>query len=355
MSGDRTEKPTAKRREEARKRGQVARRPDLSAAIAFLAAIVIFKVTASDMWDHATNLFKRNFQYASSTEPLTPDMLQNILTDAVVSLTLLTAPIILVSMIAGIASSFAQGGLTLSADALKPKMERLNPVNNLKKAFGLNGIVELLKGVLKLAGIVGICYGVLTIGISDAATLVGTPPAEIFTRVGSLVYDIALRAGAVIFLISVLDYGYGWYQHEKSLKMTKQEIRDEYKQQEGDPMVKSRRRSAARAAIQRQLQSTVPMAHVVVTNPTHFAVALRYDREKDHAPIVVAKGADEIAKKIRELARDNDVSIIENPPLARTLYKKVDVGRAIPEELFKAVAELLAFVFRQRENPNRYR
>lgn len=146
----------------------------------------------------------------------------------------------------------------------------------------------------------------------------------------------------------VVDYGYGWYKHEKSLRMTKQEVRDEYKQQEGDPFIKSKRRGAARALAQGRISVEVPQADVVVTNPTHFAVALRYNHERDAVPVVVAKGADHLALRIREIARAHDVMVVENPPLARTLYRTIEPGRAIPAELFRAVAELLAYVYQQR-------
>jgi flagellar biosynthetic protein FlhB len=153
----------------------------------------------------------------------------------------------------------------------------------------------------------------------------------------------------VLILAGALDYLYGWYKHEKSLRMTKQELKEEFRQQEGDPMVKGQRRRAARALAHRRIAAEVPRADVVVTNPTHFAVALRYEREKSAAPVVVAKGADLMAKRIRELAAAKGVAVVENPPLARALYRAVEPGRAIPPELFRAVAELLAYVYRQRE------
>ena len=156
----------------------------------------------------------------------------------------------------------------------------------------------------------------------------------------------------VLLVFAFADYGYAWYKHEKSLKMSKQDIRDEYKKQEGDPMVKGQRRRAARELTQKRSMAQVPTASVVITNPTHFAVALRYDRDTDAAPIVIAKGADKIAAKIREIARENNIPLIENPPLARALYKAVEPNQIIPDEFFGAVAEILAYVYRQKKVKN---
>jgi flagellar biosynthetic protein FlhB len=179
--------------------------------------------------------------------------------------------------------------------------------------------------------------------------LIGAPSATTFAALGSLVYGLGLRAGGVLFLVAACDYLYGWFKHEKSLKMTKQELKDEFRKQEGDPQTKHQRRRIARARSQRRIAAEVPRADLVITNPTHFAVALRYDRDRDAAPTVVAKGADLMAKTIREIAKAHKVPIVENPPLARSLYKSVEMGQMIPAELFRAVAELLAHVYRQRE------
>jgi flagellar biosynthetic protein FlhB len=253
------------------------------------------------------------------------------------------------SLTAGLVGNFAQGGLTLAPEAFKPKVERFNPGANIKKVFGSNGPVELIKSFLKLGGLVAACYGVLGRAIQDAPLLIGAPSAKTLAAVGSLVYALGLRAGGVLFLVAAIDYGYGWYKHEKSLKMSKQEQKDEYRKQEGDPQVKHQRRSIARSRSRRRMAAEVPRADLVITNPTHFAVALRYDRERDAAPTVVAKGADLMAKTIRELAKKHKVAIVENPPLARALYKSVEMGQMIPAELFRAVAELLAHVYRQRD------
>jgi flagellar biosynthesis protein FlhB len=348
LSSDRTEKATPQRREDARKKGQVARRPEVAAIGAFLAALLMLRVSGNDLLQRSAQLFKGAAASVVTSSPLTIESLHGILIEASGTLALLSLPIVAAALAAGLVGNFAQGGLTLAPEAFKPKAERFNPVSNIKKVFGSNGPIELLKSFLKLGGLVAACYGVFGRAIQDAPLLIGAPSEKTLSAIGSLIYDLGLRAGGVLFLVALLDYGYGWYKHEKSLRMTKQEQKDEYRKQEGDPLIKHQRRRIARSRSQRRIVTEVPRADLVITNPTHFAVALRYDRERDAAPTVVAKGADLMAKKIRELAKAHDVPIVENPPLARSLYKSVEMGQTIPPELFRAVAELLAYVYRQR-------
>ena len=346
MSSDRTEKATPKRREDARRKGQVARRPELAAAAGFLAALFVLRLTSGDINTRVKNLFASAALDFTNGEPLTVPAVHNLFIEAVTNVLWLSLPVVTGALVAGIVGNFAQGGLTLAPGALAFKSERFSPAANIKRAYSLNSIVELAKGLLKLAGICFACYGVFAGALESAPAMLGVPPADAMRSIGALIYDVLLRAGSILFLVAAADYGYGWYQHEKSLRMTKQEIRDEYKQQEGDPMVKGQRRRAARAILQRQVAREVPLADVVVMNPTHFAVALRYDTEKDAAPVVVAKGKDLMALRIRDIARASDVRVVENPPLARALFRAVEVNRHVPPDLFRAVAELLAYVYR---------
>lgn len=345
MSSDRTEKATPKRREDARRKGQLARRPELSAALSFVAVLLTLRATGEPIEQRALALFKSMVLRATDDKPLVVPVVQGMLAEAVFNLALLTLPIIAAALVVGVVGNFAQGGLTFTPNALAPKGERFNPASNLKRVFGGNNFVELLKSILKLGFIGAVCYGLLAREVANAPSLIGVPAAQTLNAFGSLVYQLTLRAGFAFLALAAADYGYGWFKHEKSLRMTKQEQKDEYRQQEGDPMVKGQRRRQARALINRRIAQEVPRATVVVTNPTHFAVALRYDREHDAAPIVVAKDADQMAKRIREIARANNITVMENPPLARALYRAVEPGRVIPAELFRAVAELLAYVY----------
>jgi flagellar biosynthetic protein FlhB len=354
MSSDRTEKATPQRREDAKRKGQIARRPELPAAASFLAALTVLNATGEDWAARASSLFTGLTTRIAAPDPLTATEAHGLMISAVVNIALLSMPVIAVAMAASLAGNFAQGGISLTPEALMPKAERFNPIANLKRSLGPDRIVDLIKQSLILGGVVMACYGVFMRSVTGAAQLIGAPAAETLKASGELLSQLGMRAGGVLLVLAVLDYGYGLYKHEKSLRMTKQEVKDEYRQQEGDPMVKALRRRAARALVQRQITVEVPRADVVVTNPTHFAVALRYDREADAAPVVVAKGADLMAKRIRELAKEHDVPVIENPLLARALYKAVGVSGVIPPDLFRAVAELLAYVYRQRDKAAKF-
>lgn len=349
MAHDRTEKATPKRREDARKKGQLARRPEVAAAASFLAVLFLLKITGADLLRHASLLFSTAAGWITARESLDPPTAQSMLIKASSTLALLSLPPIAAALTAGVAGNLAQGGLNFAPEAFKPRAERFNPIANLKRVLGANGPIELVKNFLKLGGLTLATYSSLAQCVAEAPQLIGTPPVKAFGALGKLIYDVGLRAGFIFFMVGVLDYLYGWYKHEKSLRMTKQELKDEFRKQEGDPIFKGYRRRAARALSRRRIAAEVPRADVVVVNPTHFSVALKYDRAHDAAPTVIAKGADLIAKQIREIAKAHDVPIVENPPLARSLYNQVEIGEIIPAELFRAVAEVLAYVYQRRE------
>lgn len=349
MSQERTEQATPKKREDARRKGQIARGAELPAALGFFGALVAVNFLSHSIFSTTGVYIQEIAQKIANLKELTEADLHLIFFDAVKTLALISAPVVIVALAAVIAGNLVQG-VSLTAEALKPKGERFNPVANLKRTFGLDSVVNLVKSSIKLLLIGAIAYGVLSPVIAESPTLVNAPPGTVAVKLGETLYSLAFRCGLVLIALALADYGYAYYKHEKSLRMTKQEIRDEFKESEGDPMVKSQRRRAARALVQKRSLAEVPQATVVITNPTHFAVALRYDRDKDAAPIVLAKGADKMAAKIRALARENNVPLIENKPLARALYKTVEPNQVIPAEFFGAVAEILAFVFRQKDN-----
>lgn len=349
MSKERTEKATPKKREDARKKGQIARGPDFPSAMAFLGTLVALKFIGSDLFIKTGLSVQKSALDIANLKPLTVGDLQVMFTEAGGLFLSLSVPVMLVGFVAVLAGNFAQGGLSLSAESMKPKIDKFSPAKNAKRVLGPDAAVNLGKSIIKLIVIAAVAYGVLSPVIENAASMVNAPLSEVIRKLGDTLFDLAFRCGIALLILAGADYGYAWYKHEKSLRMTKQEIRDEYKQQEGDPMIKGQRRRAARALTQRRSMAEVPSASVIITNPTHFAVALRYDRDKDAAPIVVAKGADLIAAKIREIAKENNIPLIENPPLARALFRSVEPNQTIPVEFFGAVAEILAFVFRQGE------
>ena len=346
---ERTEKATPKKREDAKKKGQFAKGAELPTAFAFLSALFLINILGSNIFEQiALFIHEISMKIPHLTE-LGPAGVQVLITSAVTTLAIVVLPIILVGMVAAGAGNVAQTGFAFTPEALKPKPEKFNPVSNLKRVFGLDGLVNLSKSTVKLALFGSVAYGVLYPMIEKAPTLVNAPVETVASELTSTLYSLALRYGIVMIVLAGADYAYAKYKHEKSLRMSKQEIRDEFKSQEGDPWIKAQRRRSARALSQKRSISNVPEATVVVTNPTHYAVALRYEREKDAAPIVVAKGADLIAKRIREVATENEVPLYENPPLARALYRVVEPDQIVPIEFFGAVAEILAYVYRKDE------
>lgn len=349
MSDNRTEKATPKKREDAKKKGQIARRKELPTAVKFLAALFLLQLTGVDFVGRAGDFFKQTFAQISGKDELTIMLVHKMFIEAGGHLAFLSLPVMLAALAGSVVANFAQGGFTLTPNALVPKADKFNPVKNIKKIFSMESVVELVKSVLKLLCVALVSYTVFSVTIKEAPSILNSPAVNTLSVIGELGVKLGLRAGIVLLILAIADYGYGIYKHEKSLKMTKQEVRDEFKQQEGDPLVKGQRRRFGRSLSQRRMMLELPSADVVVTNPTHFAVALRYDKNKDAAPVVVAKGADFLAQKIRSVANEHDIMIIENPPLARTLYKAVDIGKMIPAELFRAVAEILAYVYRKKE------
>lgn len=349
MSEEKTEKPTPKRREDARRKGQIARGAELPAALGFLGAIVTLNFISGNLTGTIGAYIQDTAQKIGSGRELNPADVNVLFVEAVKTLAITCVPLMIVALAGGIAGNFAQGGFSLNGEALKPKADKFSPAKNIKKIFGLDSVVNLLKSFIKLILVGVVAYGVLAPVIETAPTLVNAPLATVAVRLGETFYSLAFRCGLVFIVLALADYGYALYKHEKSLRMSKQEIKQEYKDSEGDPMIKGQRRRAARALMQKRSIADVPTASVVITNPTHFAIALRYDRDKDAAPVVVAKGVDKMAAKIREIAKEHDIPLVENKPLARALYKLVEPNQIIPAEFFGAVAEILAFVFRQRE------
>ena len=306
--------------------------------------------TISSYWLETANSNIKNFLVmAVKPDPLTNATAQKIMIDTVIAILMLSLPIMVTVFFAAIIASLLQGGLLFVPNALTPKWERINPISNAKRIFSSQSIIEMVKNLLELIILLSACYKILFMAILNAPNLVGLSANIILPTLAQLTYQIILQTIIVLFAFALLDYGYQWYKHEKSLRMSKQEIKDEFRHQEGDPLVKGQRRRVARELVQKRSLRDVINADVIITNPTHFAVALQYDRETLAAPIVVAKGTDLIAKKIREIATQHDIAIVEEPPLARALYKEVEIGQTIPTEFFRAVAEILAYVYQRKE------
>ncbi len=339
---------TPKRRAEARKKGQVARSPEFGAALTLLAVVVALHATLPG--EGGMSLL-RDLQSALTFNPhdsaFTFATVQQWQMRGLGWGAKILLPVAGLAVVFSLAAGIGQVGFAVTPEALSPKWNRLNPAEGIKRLVGMRGIVEAVKGLLKMSLVGGICYSTLR-GAIESGELLRTarePLPVMLSVVGGLIWTLGLRVSVTLLILAVADFAYQKYELEKSLKMSFSEIKQEHKQSDGDPQVKARIRRTQREMSKRRMMQDVPKADVIVTNPTHFAVALKYDGGAT-APKVVAKGADEIAARIREIARENKVPLVENKPLARTLFAEVEIGREIPADLFEAVAQVLAFVYR---------
>ena len=344
-SGDKTEKPTPKRRQDARKEGQVARSMDVNGAVVLLASLMVLSSMAPRMMDSLKTMMTNTLMTIRTPDVVTKHGLGPLVTDNALVLVKVVAPIAAVCMGAGLIVNVAQVRWSPSAKPIKPNFKKLNPLTNAKNVFGPQMYFESGKTIAKVGAVGGIAALALFPKLNELAALVGMPPQQLMPELAHLILGIAQRAGAAYLLIAFIDYAWQKYRHEKQLKMSKQEIKDEAKSQDSPAEVKSAIRRRQMEQARKRMMDDVPTADVVVTNPTHYSVALRYDGEK-LAPEVVAKGKDLIAFQIRKVAKEHGVPVIADPPLARGLHKSVEVGHQIPEEFFQAVAQLLAFVYR---------
>ena len=347
MANDKTEKATPKKRADARKKGQVARSTDLSGGIVLLAGLLTLGLTGPATADRMAAAMSGSFTTAAAPDAVTAGSIGSLLLPLVEAIALGLAPVALACATAGVLAGVAQVGLKPSSHALKPDLKRMNPISGAKNIFGPNAPVEAFKSVSKVgvvAAVVAIFVGPQVTSLSAA---VGMSPIQLAQALGSAVKAIALRAAAVYVLIGIADFTWQRHRHEKSLRMDLHEIKEEHKGNELSGEVRSAIRRRQMTAARARMMADVPEADVVVTNPTHFAVALRYVPAR-LAPEVVAKGQDLVAQRIKEIAREAGVPVIEDKPLARGLHAAVDVGQPIPEELYAAVAQVLAWVYRTR-------
>lgn len=347
-TGEKTEAATPRRREEARKKGQVFKSTDLNSAVILLAGSVTVFLTFPYMVSSLQE-FTSVYLLDRGLYDFTNEYAYLLLVEVIRLLAQLTLPVLVVTFITALLITYLQVGFVFSADPLTPKLSRINPIEGFKRVFSKRAIVELAKSLIKVLVTGFIVYTVMKKYYHIFPRFVDMELAATLKILSSIILEMALKVGIVFIVIGVLDYIYQWYEHEKSLKMSKYDIKQEYKQIEGDPLVKSHQRQVQRDIAMKRMMAEVPGADVVITNPTHFAVVLKYQAETMDAPVLVAKGQDFIALKIKEIAAANNVAIVENRLLARTLFNAVEIGSLIPEELYQAVAEVLAFVYRQKK------
>jgi flagellar biosynthesis protein FlhB len=345
---ERSEQATSKRREDAREKGQVARSQELVSVGILVACLIYFYFGTSGLLKGIMELMTSGFRTAVRAD-LTPDSLTNLLVNHVFGGFIILFPLLLTVVVAAIIGNITQIGILFSSESISPQFSKIDPIKGFKRLFSLRSVIELIKSIFKMCVVGTVAYIVVKGEISNMLLLMEQNVWGMMIYFGHICFKIILATTIVLILLAVLDYIYQRWEYEKSLRMTKQEIKDEYKNTEGDPLIKSRIRRLQREIAQKRMMAEVPKADVVITNPTHLAVAIKYDPLNMMAPKVVAKGANLIAEKIRQVARENDIPVIEDKPLAQVLYKIVEINSLIPEDLYRAVAEVLAFVYDQKK------
>lgn len=343
---DRTEKPTAKKLRDARRKGNVAKSRDAGAAATCLGGSLALYFSAGLMREHTGRIMEElwGMGFQAGRE-------ENLDTSLFLQLGMhffqMVLPTLGTILILSSAVHFAQVRGLISWESIQPKLSKLNPLEGFKRLFSIRSMVELVKSILKLAFISWVVYFLIYSERHIFLPMVDMETAEIVGVSGGLALKIAVRSSILMLVLAILDYAYQRWQYVKDLMMTKQEVKEEYKETEGNPLIKSRIRSIQRALSRQRMMSRVPRADVVITNPTHYAVALEYKTGMD-APRLVAKGQNLLAKKIIEIARKHSVPVVRNPPLARALYKEMELEETIPVTLYRAVAKVLAYVYQQK-------
>ena len=341
---ERNEEATPRRREEARKKGQVAKSQEVVSVSVLLACVLFFHFGTSDMVQKLSVIMSKSLRDAGTTV-ISPSTIQGLITGFIYDAFMVVFPFLLLAFIAALVANYLQVGFLFSSEALAPKFSKISPLKGFQKLASVRSLAELFKSVCKLLIVGSVAYWTVAGEIDNLVPLMDQSLYGIMAYVGRISFTIIIRTCWVLIVLAVLDYVYQRWEYEKGLRMSKQEIKDEFKQSEGDPLLKSRIKRLQREMARKRMMAKVPQADVIITNPEHLAVAMKYDQKKMAAPMVVAKGADLVAQRIKEIARKNGVPIIENKPLARLLFKVVDVGGFIPENLYKAVAEVLAYVY----------
>ncbi|MDR1579302.1 MAG: flagellar biosynthesis protein FlhB [Synergistaceae bacterium] len=347
---ERTEPATPKKRNKTRNEGKVAKSQDLSASVVLITGLLTINSLGGKIWDDLVTLFKESMRYIAS--PLMPGDGWWFRPAFMAGKSLLYGwlPLGFICALFAVIVLVYQVGFVITTKPFEIKLDRFNPINGLKRIFSLRTMFELAKGMLKASLLLGVLYAALRNERDLMLSIIGFSLSDGVMTIMGKIWDLAMRMAVFLFIIALADYAYQKWEFEKSIKMSKQEIKEEYKQSEGDPLIKRRIRQKQRELARQRMMSDVPKADVVVTNPTHIAVAIQYDQQTMSAPVIVAKGEGFIAQKIKDIAAEHDVPVVENKPLARALMQRVEVGESIPEELYLAVAEVLAFVYRLKKS-----
>ena len=348
--GEKTEPATDKKLKEAREEGKVAKSQELTFSFSLIVLFLVLKFFVSYLGEKMIGLIKTIYSGMAefvdiNNVGLTSHAVSAYFVNIIIQFFLIVLPFFIFGVIITILINIVQVGWKVSNKMLQPKFDKINPINGFKRIFSSQSVFELVKSIVKIGLIALIAYFSIKGHANDLFILYEIPLNQAIALVGTIIIDTGLRISLVYLIVGVADFAYQKHKFNEDMKMTKQEVKDEYKNTEGDPQIKGRQRARMREASQRRMMQDVPKADVVITNPTHSAVALKYDAEVSKAPVVLAKGEELIAKKIKDVAKENNISIVENKPLARMLYSNVDIGEEIPAELYQSVAEVLAAVY----------
>lgn len=341
--GERTEDPTAKRREDFRQKGQVAQSKEVTTAALFSLVLLFWLYYMPHFWDGLTTLVSSIWKSIWEFQG-TPSEIMGLLIHVSKEMAFLLIPLFVLVLIIGFFSSFFQFGWLLTAKPLIPDFSKLDPIKGMGRIFSRRSLVESIKSIAKVTLIGWIAFSTVLGKFNEALILVDTSAYATMIFLAGTASLILAKVCALLILLAFIDFLYVRWEMEEKLKMTKQEQKEEFKESEGDPHIKAQIKALQQQMARKRMMAEVPKADAVITNPTHYAVAIKYDSAKMAAPIVIAKGADFVAMRIREIAREHNIPLVENPPVARLLHK-LDLGAAIPEEMFKAVAEILAHIY----------
>lgn len=352
---EKTEAPTSKRRQQAREDGNVARSPDLSGAGLLAGVLVMLYIVGNTMF-HSLRLMMQSMLGGTALgDPVSNDSSAWLIMVIGWECGKMMLPLMLGICLMGVVANMLQVGVMFSVKAIQPSFGKLNPIKGLSQIFSMRGMMRLAMSMVKVILVSVVAYICIRLDYPKILGLVQLSAGEAFMAASEMVYYLAWKIVAVLLIIALLDYGFQRWQHERDLKMTKQEVKDEMRQMEGDPQVKARRMQVARQLAMQRMAQAVPKADVVVTNPTHYAVALEYKDKRMGAPVVVAKGVDHMALRLRQLAMQHEVPIVEKRELARALYRETEVGQEISPQYYTAVAEILAYVYRLNDQRKRKR
>jgi flagellar biosynthetic protein FlhB len=321
---------------------------EVIAAVSLLAMFAGFKVLGPYLISQFAALLTRYLSgdVLLAYQTLNIDNLTSILAGALLAFAMIAVPILFIALLIGVLANVMQVGFMFSTKALAPKMDRINPLQGMKRLFSSRTLYELAKSLIKITLIVIIAYSAYTNNMQNFPKMMTSDLLSSISKMVELIINTAFTLCIALLILSVFDYAYQWWRHEKDLRMTKYEVKLEYKQQEGDPQLKSKIQQKQRQMAMMRMMQSVPEADVVITNPTHFAVALKYDQQNSSAPVVLAKGKDYVAQKIKDIAKDHKIEIVENKPVAQSLFRSCEIGKEIPLELYAAVAEILAYVYK---------